>query len=126
MPPDIYSFFLEQMEQPIVGTTGSAMEGNSSITPVTDGEQWSEGTESSSEGGTAPQDAGYAPLDNYQMLQDDDDDEDEEEIQEKEEQGSPAQEIAEAWREDASDGGSGGGGGRQGDVRNGRCNGLWA
>lgn len=115
------------MEQPIVGTTGSAMEGNNSITPVTDGEQWSEGTGSSSEGGTAPQDAGYAPLENYQMLQDDDEDE-EEEIQEKEEQGSPAQETAEAWREDAGEGGSGGGGGggRQSDVRGRRCNGLSA
>ena len=107
------------------------MEGNNSITPVTDEEQWSDATGTSSENGTSPQAAGYAPLENYQILQDEDDeDEEEEEKQEKEERGSPAQGTAEDWREDARDRGDaeasggggrgGGGGGQQGDVRDGR------
>ena len=76
------------------------MEENNSITPVTDEEQWSDATGTSSESGMSPQAAGYAPLEDYQILQDEDDeDEEDDEKQEKEEQGSPAQETAETWRE---------------------------
>lgn len=102
------------------------METHNLGSPVTDGEQWSDDTERSSDSGTSPQHFGYAPLGQYQALGTEE--EEEEENEEGEEQGEEKQggqdasagEVAEAWRGVADDGESSESaseGGQQGDVR---------
>lgn len=81
------------------------MDPHTSITPITDGEHWSDDTETSSEG-TSPRHAGYAPLEQYQVLADEDEEEEEEKEEGeegKDEQGGPTGGLTEAWREEADD-----------------------